>query len=252
MDCIIFEGKEYSNDFLRNAIALYNKFILETNIPSLNKDCWREIMLRSKSNTIRNLCIVNKMCYDIYMSMEFWALLFKYNEIPPLLIYKNYKINGKSINVPTTMKRLPLINKYVLAFDKMYSYYMIAQKLVHHMTLTKKITYLNPDIKNLSKSLWLPEKMIAHIYNIKDVVNDTDDLYLKLIKNKFYLKFDNGVKENRVKIHVNKYEFINYLTWMFYYESDYEYFDIDTDKGSLNIDDLFRGTKRIKKIFPTW
>lgn len=256
---IAVDNNYYTVDFLLNAVKHYKEFLSTANIPSLNDDIWKEIMLKSTSNTLKTLCLTHKVCYKIYINMNFWIDKFAHDSLPPLIVMKRYKVGKHKIHVPSSMRKLPEINKYVLAYNKMFSYHAVARKFANNMMIAKKkcklsVSWFQVDIEYIDTSLWLPQIMIKYIMNDLD---NRSILAFGYKEKKFYMQLNKDVEESEerleknkpLKMYISKQEFIYYFTLMLYYESDYEYFDIG---DVLRVDDLLRGTKKIKSIFPKW
>lgn len=252
---ITVNNTEYTVEFLLNAVKHYNEHLNKLNTPPLNEDIWKEIMLRSTSNTLKNLCLAHKICHGIYTNMTFWKDKFAHDSLPPLIVMKKYKVGNHHINVISSMNKLPKINEYILSYNKMFSYRMIAIKFANNMQIAKKriLSYYQADIEYIGQALWLPRKMIKYVMDEK--YNDCI-LGFGYKKKKFYMEMTKDVEEDElsdeenkpIKKHLTKKEFIDYFTLMLYYESDYKYFDI----GELTMDDLLRSTKQAKKVFPHW
>lgn len=135
---ITLNNTVYTVDFLLNTVKHYNEHLNKTNTPTLNEDIWKEIMLRSASKTLKNLCLTHKICHVIYTTMQFWKDKFTHDSLPPLIVLKKYKVGKHRINVPS-MKKLPKINEYILSYNKMFSYRNIAIKFANNMIITKNV-----------------------------------------------------------------------------------------------------------------
>lgn len=158
METVVFEGKEYTSDFLRNAIEHYNLLLVIKNIPLLHTDIWREIMLHCSANTLKNLCLTHKISYKLYNGKIFWKDKFDYDALPQLVIYRKYKVG--SIYYKTHRKyRKPNIAK---AYPKMLIFHDIAVQFINTRVLTGQLTYFIVIVKNIDLLFWLPSNIIEY------------------------------------------------------------------------------------------
>lgn len=237
---LLFENDEYDCNFLRDAIKNYKNIQILQSIPPLNYDMWKEIMLKSSTITLKNLCLANKLCHQIYTDKIFWQDKFHHDSLPLLDI----KIN---------------INKYVVEYSKMLKYRVIAVNIANNMINAKKLTRFFVQVKNISKMLWLPSWMIKPIttnYGMKIGLYfgiDTKDNKFYIEINKYICPCDGSKLFNQ---YIDYTEFTDIITLLFYYESDDKYFNLqdeNTDgKGTIEMKDFTEHTRMVKKYFPIW
>lgn len=235
-ELIYLEGTGYTKEELIKMVNYYHQHVtIPSQIPELNNDMMKEIMLNASSNTIKNLCLTNKVTNQICNDKIFWHDKFEHDQLPHLVIIKKHQdAKGNSLQIPSNMKRLPTnVNKWLNAYDKMKRCNEMAIDFVDYILKNKKFTSFTA-IVFIHFSLWLPKNMIDFI------VNDSQheiNLYFEVKNNKFNMELIKQIEEDeideeyRVKMKLSQKEFIYYLTLLFYYEGDDEEFGIEEDEG---------------------
>jgi hypothetical protein len=193
---------------------------------------------------------------------RYWNTKFEQNGLPLLVIIKNHKDNeGRDLVIPKMMKRGPkTIHDWIKAYDNMLSCNQLANKLVTNIIATDSFESFTPETSiEILDMLWLPLEWTKHIV---DNPNYEVLLWFDIeteIGIKYYISIGFSQEEDEEdlskRMEVSKVEFINYLTYLFYYHGHQEEFEItDQDDRRFSFKDLTtqKGTKHMKFYFPIW
>lgn len=250
MNTTFFEGIEYTNEFLRDAINNY-KQLNTPQPPPLNDDIWMEIMFCSTANTLKNLCLTHKTCHKIYMDKTFWKNKFAHDASPPLIIMTELSSRMKTnpwVYIPSSMKKLPNINEYVSHYKKMIQFRNIAMNVA--LRIKGKKLYLLALVEAHETLLWLPSIIIDYFIDNISLCAGELNLYFSFDnEHGFCISVNNAQLNNLLRVPVSQNEFIDYFTLLLYYESDYSKFRITDGEYKLNIQDLKRNTDKVKLLF---
>ncbi len=220
------KGLSYTEDELVKMVNYYKDHTIIP--PKLNDDIYKEILLRSSPDAIKNLSLSNKNIYNICKNLNFWTDKFIYDNIPHLNIIHNHEYKGRILYVNTKMKKLPNnVNKWIIAYRKMLKYHALALKLEYNIINNKKYKRFTWDI-DVSYMLWLPNNILDII--IRHYKRNDIDIFFSFENDNYYILLISVKEKKNVIISKNiitQEEFIYYLTLLYYYHNP----------GDVNISD---------------
>jgi hypothetical protein len=256
---IYLEDVGYTTEDLIKMVNYYKENVTIPNLPTLNNNI-NKILLNADTNALKNLCLTNKLSYNICVDTQFWKDKFIHNDLPQLVIVSTYNDNV----IPKTMRQLPInINGWIKAYDKMLNSHQLAVKFVDNILNTKRFILFSA-VEDLINLLWLSNDMIEPIVNNEiheiqiffetKIRNNKHTYYIQLIVSR-----EEEEEEERLEDKCSKQEFINYLTLLIYYgNKDLGFNEVIEHEGEedneayLTIEDLKKETKNLKNVFPDW
>jgi len=236
----VIRNKIYTEEQLIHIINFYEKYHYNSLLPD---ELMYKILLESSVENLPNLCLINNKYKKICKSSNFWKLKFENDGLPFIIDVKHKKLRDI----------IAEYNKVKGAFD-------ISNKLVDYI-LNKKIGYfgrflINEEEHDVDWSRSLPKDLVDIIMKLEIHYDRSIIFNIKKLSINLSYTIDPNTSDESYEtfdVELNRSEFVEYLTKLFYYNPNFIIENYDSDDRDIYIEYKFMNDSTyVRKQLPEW